>query len=74
MKKISFNAIIQKQCLEIIHEVIVIFSYKNDEVDIGNNIHFLIFFSKGLCQQEMLPSLSLSFTYLSFALYDSQLQ
>ena len=52
----------------------VIFSYKNDEVDIGNNIHFLIFFSKGLCQQEMLPSLSLSFTYLSFALYDSQLQ
>lgn len=41
----SFSAIIQKQWLEIIHEVIVIvFSYENDKVDIGNNMHFLLHF------------------------------
>lgn len=58
---------------EIIHEVIVIFSYKNDEVDIGNNIHFLIFSVKAYANKKCFP-LSLCLSYLSFSLYDSQLR
>lgn len=41
------------------HEVIVFFSYEND-VDISNNIHFLIFFSKASANKKFLPSLPLS--------------
>lgn len=58
MNKSSFNGIIQKQWLEIIHEVIVIvfFSCEKDEVDLDNNLHFLFIYlvlNQDLCQQEV---------------------